>query len=65
MPCHRVTGGGGHRFPFEAADWIGFALLFGVVLGAIRTAAVAAALRRGRRPGPRDLIDLLSVDDAS
>ena len=45
--------------PFEAAYWIGFALPFGVVLGAIRTAAVTAALRRGRRPGLRDLVDQL------
>ena len=45
--------------PFEAAYWIGFALPFGVVLGAIRTAAAAAALRRGRRPGLRDLVDQL------
>ena len=45
--------------PFEAAYWIGFALPFGVALGAIRSAAAAAALRRGRRPGLRDLVDQL------
>ena len=45
--------------PFEAVYWIGFALPFGVVLGAVRTAAVTAALRRGRRPGLRDLVDQL------
>ena len=45
--------------PFEVAYWIGFALPFGVALGAIRTAAAAAALRRGRRPGLRDLVDQL------
>jgi hypothetical protein len=41
------------------AYWIGFAQPFGVVLGVIGTAAAAAALRRGRRSGLRDLVDQL------
>ena len=43
--------------PFEAVYWVGFALPFGVVLGAARTIAVMAAVRRGRRRGVPDLVD--------
>ena len=39
--------------PLEAAYWIGFALPFGPLLGAGKTAAVVVAFRNSRASAPR------------